>query len=162
MYVNSRSEKKVHENLNDILIESFLPQVKTIRKWSDRKKTIFKPLFPSYIFVNIISSSEFHKALSVNGACAYIRFGKEYASVTEREINQIKLLIEDKNISDIEIISHLPKVGNIRKISYGLLSGLDCEIIKANNNNQNKIIVRIGSLQQSIIAKIPLSYLKTS
>jgi transcription antitermination factor NusG len=103
--------------------------------------------------VNINTSLEFHKALSVNGACAYIRFGKEYARVTEKEINQIKLLIGDKNISDIETNVELPKIGEVKKITYGPLNGLDCEIIKADNHN--KIIVRIDSLQQNIMATIP-------
>lgn len=67
LYVKSRCEKKVHKSLKDISLESFLPQVIKIRQWSDRKKTILKPLFPSYVFVNINSSLEFHKALSVNG-----------------------------------------------------------------------------------------------
>lgn len=153
LYVKSRWEKKVYESLKEISLESFLPQIKTVRQWSDRKKTILKPLFPSYVFVNINSSLEFHKALSVNGACAYIKFGKEYARVTEKEINLIKLLIGDKNISGIETNVTLPKIGEIKKITYGPLNGLDCEIIKADNHN--KIIVRIDSLQQNIMATIP-------
>ncbi|AXG70212.1 transcription antitermination protein RfaH [Kordia sp. SMS9] len=161
LYVKSRCEKKVYESLKDISLESFLPQTKTIKQWSDRKKIIVKPLFPSYVFVNVNSSLEFHKALSVNGACTYIRFGKEYARVTEKEINQLKLLIGDKNISDIETHAELPKIGEVKKITYGPLNGLDCEIIKADNHN--KIIVRIDSLQQNIMATIP-SYIlsKTS
>ena len=93
LYVKPCWEKKVHESLKEISLESFLPQVKTIRQWSDRKKVIMKPLFPSYVFVYINSSLGFHKALSVNGAFSYIRFGKEYARVPEKEINQVKLLL---------------------------------------------------------------------
>ena len=65
--------------------------------------------------MNISSSLEFHKALSVNGACAYIRFGKEYARVTEKGINQIKLLSGGKNISDIETNMELPKISEVKK-----------------------------------------------
>ncbi len=160
LYVKSRWEKKVDESLKEIFLESFLPQVETIRQWSDRKKMILKPLFPSYVFVNINSPLEFHKALSVNGAHTFIRFGKEYARVEEKEINQIKLLVGDKNITDIEIATRLPKVGETRKITCGTLNGLDCEIMKV--NNQNKIIVRIDSLHQNIIATIPSYVLSES
>ena len=155
IYVNPNSEKKVYERLKDISIESFMPEIKTIRKWSDRKKTILKPLFPSYVFVNINSPLEFYKALSVYGACEYIRFGEEYARVREKEINQIKLLVGDKNILDIETNVALPKIGEIKKITYGPLDGLDCEIIRV--DNQNKIIVRIDSLHQNIMATISLN-----
>ena len=158
MYVKSRQEKKVHQLLQEKNLISFLPIIETIRQWSDRKKTVLKPLFPSYVFVNISSPLEFQQALSVDGACAYIRFGKEYASATDKEINQIKLLVGDKDISDIEINSQLPKVGDIKQISFGPLDGLECKVLKV--GNKNKIIVRINSLQQSITASIPSYYLE--
>ncbi|MDP2542672.1 UpxY family transcription antiterminator [Tenacibaculum discolor] len=160
LYVKSCWEKKVHESLKEISLESFLPQAKTIRQWSDRKKVIMKPLFPSYVFVYINSSLGFHKALSVNGAFSYIRFGKEYARVQEKEINQIKFLIGNENIKEVEITTKRPKVGEIKKITYGPLEGLDCEIIKV--SNVNKIIVRIDSLQQNIMATVPLCILSES
>ncbi|WP_298510546.1 UpxY family transcription antiterminator [uncultured Kordia sp.] len=154
LYVKSRWEKKVCESLKEISLDPFLPLVKTIRQWSDRKKTILEPLFPSYVFVNIHSSLEFHKALSVNGVCSYICFGNEYAHLQAKEIEQIKLLLgEDINAVDVQTNAQLPKVGETKKINYGPLNGLNCEIVEADNHN--KIIVRIDSLQQNIIATIP-------
>lgn len=158
MYVKSRQEKKVHERLKESNLISFFPTVKTIRTWSDRKKKILKPLFPSYVFVYIRSSFEFHKVLTIDGSCAYIRFGKEYAQVSEKEINQIRLLVENENISDIKTNTELLKVGDTKQISFGSFDGLRCEILKV--GNKNKIIVRINSLQQSLIASIPAHYLE--
>ncbi|MGY0408055.1 MAG: UpxY family transcription antiterminator [Polaribacter sp.] len=158
IYVKSRWEKKVHSFLQEMSLESFLPQIKTVRQWSDRKKTVLKSMFPSYVFIKINSSLEFHKALSVNGACSYIRFGKEYARVKEKEIIQIKLLTTDKEITDLKIDSQLPKVkaGEIKKITFGSLSGLECEVLKV--GNVNKVIVQIDSLNQNITATIPSYY----
>ncbi|MBW1295659.1 UpxY family transcription antiterminator [Aquimarina litoralis] len=153
LYVKSCQEKKVHDLLQEDQLESFLPVVKTIRKWSDRKKIVFKPLFTSYVFVKINSPMDFHKALSVNGACAYIRFGSEYAIVKDQEILNIKLFLGSNELSDIETSNRSFKIGEIKKINYGSLSGLECEILKVNNTN--KLIVRIDSLQQSIIATVP-------
>lgn len=157
LYVRSCQERKVYQLLQENQLESFLPMVNIVKQWSDRKKTISKPLFPSYVFVNINSSLEFHKALSVNGACNYIRFGNECALTTEKEIRQIKFLVGQSDISDIEINTQLPKIGETKKITYGLLNGLYCEIDKVNNHN--KIIVRIDSLQQNIVATIPSYFL---
>jgi len=156
LYVKSRHEKKVHDLLVDISIETFLPLVKTIRVWSDRKKTILKPLFPSYIFVNISSSLDFHKALSVNGACRYISFGSNYAKVPNKEINRIKFLTGTEGVSQIETNDILPKIGEKRKISYGMLNGLECEIVKV--KNKCRVIVRIESLKQNITAIVPISF----
>ncbi|MBC8757698.1 UpxY family transcription antiterminator [Kordia sp. YSTF-M3] len=159
LYVKSRWEKKVYESLKEISLESFLPQIKTVRQWSDRKKLVLMPLFPSYVFVNINTSLEFHKATSVYGACAFIRFGKDYAVVPEKEINQIKLLVGDSNIMDIEVDAQKLKVGEKKKIMYAPLNGMECEIL--NINNINKIVVRIESLQQCITAVVPPYYFES-
>lgn len=158
LYVKSKHEKKVATLLDELSIESYLPLVKTIRKWRDRNKVLFQPLFTSYVFVNVKSSLEFYKALSVNGACAYIRFGKEYARVPDVEISKIKLLLDSEDVSSLETNSELPKIGEIKKIHYGALTGLECEVLKV--NNINKIIVRIDSLQQNITATLPTYYFK--
>lgn len=157
LYVGSCQEKKVHNLLEENQIESFLPVVKTIRQWSDRKKVILKPLFPSYVFVKLNSAKDFSKALSIKGAYAYIRFGKEYARVREEEILKIKLFIEPDDIQDLQTSNEVLKVGEIRKINYGPLSGLECEILRI--NEKHKLLVRIESLQQNITATLPSYYL---
>lgn len=156
LYVKSYNEKKVFEVLKDKAIESYLPLMKTIRTWSDRKKTIYKPLFPSYVFVNLKSPKEFHDVLDIDGACAYIRFGKEYARISENEIKKIKILTGSEDVTEIQVMQKLYKVGDVQKILYGPLSGLECEIVRIDNTK--KIIVRIDSLHQNIMATIP-SYL---
>jgi len=51
LYTRPRFEKKVDLQLKELKIESYLP-IRTVTKyWSDRKKRIDEPLFPSYIFV---------------------------------------------------------------------------------------------------------------
>ncbi|QHI36908.1 Transcription antitermination protein RfaH [Kordia antarctica] len=160
LYVKSYNEKKVHDTLEKNGLESFLPLMKTVRKWSDRKKIIYKSMFPSYVFVKLKSPREFHDVLDVNGVCAYIRFGKEYAKVSENEITKIKLLVGAEGITDIEVTHKLPKVGDIQKILYGPLTGLECEIIRVDNTK--KIVVRIESLHQNITATIPPCLLSDS
>ena len=129
LYVKSYNEKKVYEVLKENDLESYVPLMKTIRKWSDRKKTIYKPIFPSYVFVNLKSPKEFNDVLDIDGACAYIRFGKEYARISENEINKIKILTGTDDITEIEVMQKIYKVGDVHKILYGPLSGLDCEIV---------------------------------
>jgi transcriptional antiterminator RfaH len=157
LYVKSRHEKKVFEALKDLSVEVFLPLVKEHRKWKERKVIVQKPLFPSYVFVNIDSSLNFYKTLSVNGACMYIRFGMEYAKVSEEEINKIKFLIGKEYITNIETNVMLPKIGDLMEITHGPLCGLNCKVVKV--NNEHKIIVHIESLQQNITATIPANYL---
>lgn len=155
LYVRSRQERKIHDFLMENEIESFLPMIKSINQWSDRKKTIYKPLFPSYVFVKINSTKDFHRALTANGACDYIRFGSRYAKVNEREIGNVKLLLQSEEIFDVTTTNEIIERGEVKKINFGLLSGLECEILRI--NNQNKALVRLDSLHQTVIATIPVS-----
>ncbi|QKX07050.1 UpxY family transcription antiterminator [Aquimarina sp. TRL1] len=160
LYVRSRHEKKVEKLLKENQIKAYLPLIKTVRKWSDRTKTVELPLFPSYVFVYINSSMDFYKTLSIEGTGACIRFGSDYAIVKENEIKKIKLLTSTEEITNIEKKLDMPKVGEIKTIEQGPLCGLECEIVKT--NNENKIVVRIDSIQQNITATIPSYYLSSS
>ncbi|PHS10310.1 MAG: antitermination protein NusG [Kordia sp.] len=157
LYVKSRHEKKVHDLLLDVSLDSFLPMIKTTRKWSDRMKTSLKPLFPSYVFVNIKSSRDFHKALSVRSEGSFVRFGTKYARVSETDMCLIKLLTSSTSIKDVEVGVDLPLEGSFKVVNEGALLGLKCKVL--NVNNKNKIVVRIESIQQNICVTIPVSYL---
>lgn len=160
LYVKSRHEKKVHDLLREASLESFLPLIASERKWSDRKKNILTPLFPSYVFVNVNSSLEFYKALEFNGVYTYIRFGREYAKMTDHEIRKIRTILDLEGVTNVKSDTQL-KVGDSAKIAYGSLYGLECEILRV--NSQSEVFVRfcIESLQQDITATIP-THLLTS
>lgn len=51
LYTKSNCEKKVNELLFKKGIEVYCPFNKVYRQWSDRKKQLSVPLFPSYVFV---------------------------------------------------------------------------------------------------------------
>ncbi len=157
LYVKSRHERKVDNLLKEAGVQSFLPLVKTVRTWSDRKKIIEMPLFPSYVFVKIENAKDFHNAFSINGACTFIKCGNTYATIRESEIEKIKFLLDADDIEDIQNSTERLEKGEIAKIQYGAFTGMECEILKVNNNN--KIVVRMDSINQNITATLPSHYL---
>ncbi|WP_103071989.1 UpxY family transcription antiterminator [Aquimarina sediminis] len=158
LYVRSRHEKKVHSLLEENQLESFLPMIRTISQWTDRQKIILKPLFPSYVFVKINSIKDFNKALTINGVCSYVRCGGEYAKLKDEEINNIRLVVDVEDITDLEMNTQNYEAGEVKKIFCGPLIGLECEILKY--KNRHKILVRIDSIPQNITATIPSHYLQ--
>lgn len=157
LYVKFRHEKKVHDLLSDASLESFLPMIKTTRQWSDRVKTSLNPLFPSYVFVNIKSSLDFHKALNLKSVGTFVKIGTKYAGVSEKDMCLIKFLTSSAGIKDIEIGVELPLEGSFMMINVGALSGLKCKVL--NVNNSNKVIVSVESIQQNISVTLPVGYL---
>jgi transcriptional antiterminator RfaH len=156
LYVKSRHERKVEMLLKQRKLDTFLPTVKKVRRWSDRNKVIESPLFPSYVIVRIENEMDFYKVLAIKGACAFIQFGGEYAIVSEEEIKTIEFLIDSEDISNLSCSSEILQVGEQKKINHGVLQGLQCEILQI--GNKHKVLVQIGSLQQKITATIPSYY----
>lgn len=159
LYVKSRHEKKVHKQLIDSNLRAYLPLVERERKWSDRTKKVVEPLFKSYVFVYTETAMDFHKALSVHGACAYIRFGKDYAIVKNEEIEKIKFLVSTEGIEDITVAGEVLSVGESKIITNGTLKGLECEVIEI--KGKNLVTVRLGSLRQNLRATISSAYLSS-
>ena len=67
-------EKKVNLQIIKKKIVTFLPLIPTIRIWSDRKKKIFIPLFPGYIFIYATENERYIAISGTNGAINYIRY----------------------------------------------------------------------------------------
>lgn len=153
MYVRSRHEKKVRDALSDAKIECFLPLVKSESIWSDRKKMLLKPLFPSYVFVYISNKQEFYKAQNANGFCYFVSFNNAYALAKNEEVINIKKLLNADGIVSIEAINKPLSVGEKVQIEDGPLAGLSCEIVRV--DKQEKILVRLNSIHQNLLVSVP-------
>ena len=68
VHTYSRREKVVAQEARDLGVTIFLPTVKEVRKWTDRRKVIESPLFSCYVFVKIVPDNrERLKVLRING-----------------------------------------------------------------------------------------------
>lgn len=151
IYTQSRYEKKIAQKLNEQNFKVDLPFNTEVSQWSDRKKKIEKPLFSSYVFVYLDSLKDYSKAMSIDGVVLFIKFGGRLVRVLDEEINKIKIFLN--HFSQVELKHSLDlNIGEIKRINSGPFENYECEIIKI--DNKHKICVRIGSLQQSLLAEI--------
>lgn len=155
IYTRPRAEKTVFSRLNESGIETYLPLYKTLRRWSDRKKLVEKPLFSSYIFVKV-NTRQYYEALKVDGVVKYISFEGKAVPIPEKQINNLKLLT-GSNV-DMEISSENLGKGDEVEVILGVLTGLTGELIQL--KKKNKVIVRIDRIDQNIVLDIPAAYLK--
>lgn len=156
LYVKPRHEKKVNSRLVDSNVQTYLPLVKKLKIWSDRKKIVFEPLFTSYIFVFIQSKEDFTKCLNTAGACFFVRFGKQLGKIRVSEIEAIKKILE-LDYKDVVYSTNEPTIGEVKTITTGVLAGHDCEILQV--INKKEIVVHLDSLQMKLTATIPAYYL---
>lgn len=89
IYTRPKQEKKVANKLEILGIESYCPTKVIERNWSDRKKKIEVPLFPSYCFV-YVDEKDRNKVFEVSGVVKYLFWLKKPALVRLEEIEEIK------------------------------------------------------------------------
>jgi transcription antitermination factor NusG len=154
IYTRPKYEKKVQEELVSKEYISYLPLIKKTSIWSDRRKIIEVPLFPSYIFVYLNDIRIYYKLLQIKGVVNFIKFENKFAIVKDTEIETIKLLITKS--SGVELKPEI-KTGDKKRITSGIFSGYECEV--SSYNGKNKVYVKIGSLQQTIVAEMDIIYL---
>ncbi len=157
LYTKSRYEKKAYDQLIKSGYEAFLPLQKTIRQWSDRKKTVELPLISSYVFVRI-PRNKLYDVVNIYGISRYISFNGQPAIVRDNEIELLKLALENKN--EIEVKDGFLKVGAEVKFSTGVFKGFSGKVIK--QSNKNKLLIELESMGKTILITVDKSYLIAS
>lgn len=151
LYVKSRHEFLTAFELKRKGIETFLPSVKKISQWKDRKKLVEFPLFPGYIFVHTSPCYEtFLEVLKTKGAVTFVSLAHGTPTpVPNEDINSLKLIIESGQ--EIDIYPTL-KEGTKIRIRKGPLAG--AEGILKSKENQHLFLVNIDILGRSVGVKL--------
>lgn len=155
IYTKSRAEKRTAQLLEERGFQVFLPLVKSIRQWSDRKKIIYEPLFKSYLFVKINLQDQY-KVLSTTGAAWLVRIGREIIEIPENQIEAIKAFLGQENEYEHNL-NHLQK-GTKVTVTHGALKGLSGTLVQV--NNRKKLQVQIEAVNQNLLISVPEYLLK--
>ena len=122
VYVKSRTEKKVAFLLNEKGIEAYLPLIKTLRQWSDRKKMVESPLLNGYVFVRPTALQR-DTVLQFQGVLNYVRYNSGDAIVRNIEIEALRSIEEKGYFVSGEFSSNLNS-GDRVMIQHGPFKGL--------------------------------------
>lgn len=137
-------------------IEHYLPLVKKLRLWSDRKKWVEMPLFNGYVFVRPAENLR-DKVLEVPGVVKYLRYNHLDAELRFAEIIAIKTFIERGY--EMEAVPSNLKKGEMVEISSGPFKGITAEVVKSSEGG-SQVIICFESISHSLKVKLPAGYLK--
>ena len=155
VYTKSRSEKKVYEELIFSGFEVYLPLIKTLKQWSDRKKWVEEPLFRSYLFVHI-ADKDYYKVLNSIGVVRYITFEGKAVTVPPKQILAIKQFINEEE--DHTVYPDNYKIGDFVEVIRGSLMGLHGNLVEV--KGKQRVRVEIESVGKMIMLTIPKSHLR--
>ena len=154
LYVKSRSEKKASARIEKKQVEVFLPLIKTVRQWSDRKKYVQVPLFNGYLFVHT-RPDQFAEIKMTEGVVDFVKQEGKYAIVKDEDIQNIRQFIETG--LHITTSTELFRQGEKVKINFGPLKDCEGELIDIKNEKQ--FIIRLEVINQVLIVSVPLQHL---
>lgn len=156
LYTKSRTEKRVHQLLVEKGIETYLPLLKTLKQWSDRKKWVEEPLFRSYIFIRI-SEKERLDAIRTDGVVRMIAFQGRPVSIPDKQIEAVRAYInEGEERVEKEVYF---EQGDRVEVTRGTLQGL--QGIMVETKGKKRVMVEIEGIGEKIMLNIPKSSLKS-
>ena len=154
IYTRPRHEKKVNEALNEKGIETFLPLIKKISQWKDRKKKIDAPLFNGYLFVHIDYKGRF-SVLQTKGVVKIVNFSSEPVVVPDWQIDSLKKMLTKPEKVQLETYM---KVGDPVVIDFGPFKGMK-GVVKT-IKGQQRLIITIDGIMQTVSVEISADEVK--
>lgn len=133
-------------------IQHYLPLVKKLRVWSDRKKWVEMPLFNGYIFVQP-KPLERDAVLQIPGVVKYLKYNGADAQVSSREIELIHSLIEKGYHLESGATGSLRK-GDKVKIEQGPLKGVEAEVLKDADGSET-VWIAFETISQMVKVIVP-------
>lgn len=153
LYVRSRFERKVFDQLEENGIEAYLPLITLVKQWSDRRKKVEEPLFKSYLFVRN-NPKEHLSILNLNGVVKFVTFEHKPVVVPENQIVAIKRYVDDyeQDKEDKAMRNKDLKIGQLVRITHGPMQGL---IGRLESVKDKRLVVFIETVGQYLPVSIP-------
>ena len=157
IYTKSHHEQKVFQALTDKSITAFLPKVETLSSRKDRRKKIWLPLFPGYVFFRIPWDLKLYwEVLKTDGVVRTLTMGGKPAPVPEVEIHSVKIAVE----SYLPLFPHpFVREGDRVIIEAGPLKGAQ-GIFLSREGKSGKFIIGVELLNRAVAVEIEPEFIR--
>lgn len=150
LHVRGRFEKVVATQLEYKDIETFVPLVREVHRWSDRRQVVDTPLFSGYGFVRVPDRPEIHRrVLQTTGVIGFVLSNGKPSPIPERQIESVRLLLSECTPCTVH---PFVKAGQRVRIQGGCLDGVEGIFIRSNDDTS--LVVSIEVIQRSVVIQI--------
>lgn len=150
LHTRSRHERVVENRLREQGLETFLPTMKEVHRWSDRKKTVEVPLFSCYVFVRCgLSAEDRTKIYRVDSVLGVVGTRGAGSAIPDEQIDGVRALLEQT----APWRSHpFLKAGQRVRVCGGAMDGV--EGIFLSENGDNSLVISVDVIQRSLAVRI--------
>jgi transcriptional antiterminator RfaH len=142
LYTKPKNEIKVARRLAAAGITVYCPMLTTLKQWSDRKKKVSLPLFPSYVFVQV---TELQRGVvfDIPGVVRYLFWLGKPAIVREEEISTITELLSENSYKEVRFAALEP--GTTVILEEGVFTGQTATFKEQKGNKTILILNGLGT-----------------
>ncbi|MES2775224.1 MAG: UpxY family transcription antiterminator [Bacteroidota bacterium] len=151
VYTRPRWEKKASELLSKRQIENYCPLNKVVRKWSDRKKIIYEPLFTSYVFINA-EEKELSTIKQTDGVLNFVYWLGKPAVIKDDEINTIKNFLNE--YQNVKLEQTEVNIYDTVRINSGPFMQREGDVMEVKNKS---VKIYLPSLGYAMVAEVEKS-----
>lgn len=147
-YTRPRHEARVKDYCEQRAIDVFLPTHRSWRQWSDRKKLLALPLFPSYVFIRA-GAAERSRIVGAPGFLWFVHDRKGPTTVDNDELNSIRLLLASGWEYD-----PMPKVevGDEIEVVRGAMRGCRGFLLQ---KHDGAIVLQVSAIAGQVRVRLP-------
>lgn len=144
-----RFEQKVTAELQARGWDAFLPLLKEIHRWSDRRQQVNIPLFPGYTFAQFNRADLLRREfLKTSGIIGLIEFAGAAVPIPGKQVDDLRQLLSQK----VPCALHpFLKAGQKVRIRDGSLDGLEGILKEA---GEKSLVISIEAIQRAIAVHI--------
>ncbi|MBS0618114.1 MAG: UpxY family transcription antiterminator [Spirochaetes bacterium] len=157
VYTHPRAEKKLRDQLAKKNIETYLPLIKTRKKWSDRYQWVEEPVFASYIFVRIDFTADSLAVLRLPQSVKFIGTEGAPTVVSDGDIELLRLAVE--NFAESLVIRDTATLtaGQKVRVIDGPFAGKEATVERV--QGKALVVLSFAALNKSVVVEIPVSML---
>ncbi len=159
VYTKTRWEKKVAELLTKRKIDNYCPLNLVIRQWSDRKKKVYEPLFPTYVFVHVTEKQQV-ELREIPGIINLVRWLNKPAVIKDNEIQVIRDFLDEHKSVRLEKAS--VNLNDTVRVLRGPLIDYEGNVIEIKRKSVKVILPSLGYLICAEVQKSNIEVMRSN
>src|ERR1700674_1419690 len=146
----ARHETRVAAQFEEKRVSTFLPLLRQIHRWSDRRVKGEVPMFSCYAFVRIVQTVEERlKVLGTPGVLGFVGSERQGTPIPDEQIETLRTAISEK----IPCFPHpFISAGRRVRIRGGSLDGVEGILVR--QGADQSLVVSVELLQRSVAIRV--------
>lgn len=146
----ARHEKRIAAQFEEKHMCAFLPLLRQIHRWSDRRAVVEIPMFSCYAFVRMVQTVEERlKVLRTPGVLGFVGNERQGTPIPDEQIESLQVAIREKIPCTVHPFIN---IGQRVRIRGGSLDGVEGILVR--QAGDQSLVVSVELLQRSVSIRV--------